>query len=237
MPLRDIQIKIVNYYEQWYHSKDDINEKVPDYEVMAKELNIKVADIFTWLRVNSTIEALDKRGISLPGDILGLTTEQLAVANILLDISDHRPQNKKLKELGISPLRYQGWMNQPKFQQYIRGRSEALLGNSIHEAHAALLQNVQRGDYQSLKFYYEMTGRWSSKTVGDLNVQFIMLKIIESIQRHVKDPDTIQAIANDLNELMPSPVGIHNSIALPLPETVPIRDINPAKEIVSGVAE
>jgi Helix-turn-helix of insertion element transposase len=226
MALRPEQIKIINYYEEWYHSNDDIDKKAPDIEQMGRDLDMKAQQIFTFLRLDSTIEALERRGIKLPGTINGLTAEQLAVANIILDFTDRRPQKKKLEELGIGSQRYQGWLKQPEFQRYIRGRAEALLGNVQHEAHAALLGNIQRGDFQSIKLYYEMTGRWSSKTAGDLNIQFIMMKVIESVQRNVKDPVAIQQIANDIAELLPGDVNGMGAVPpVEIPETIPMRAI------------
>jgi hypothetical protein len=231
MALRPEAVQIINYYEEWYHSNDDIDKKAPDIEKMSKDLDMTASKIFTFLRLESTIEALERRGIKLPGTINGLSAEQLAVANIILDFTDRRPQAKKLQELGIGSQRYQGWLKQPEFQRYIRGRAEALLGNVQHEAHAALLGNIQRGDFQSIKLYYEMTGRWSSKTAGDLNIQFIMMKVIESVQRNVKDPVAIQAIANDIAELLPGE-NANNALPVEIPETVPMREIEPAVVVI-----
>lgn len=235
MPLRPDQIRIVNYYEEWYFATSDVNNKQPDARVMSEALGLSSSAIYTHLRSDAVIEALSKRGITLPGAINGLTVEQLAVANVLLDYTDKRTQAAKLKSLGIGSQRYQGWLNQPEFQQYIRGRSEALLGAVTHEAHAALLSNVQRGDVQSLKLYYEMTGRWSSKTSGEFNIQFILNKVIESIQTHVKDPIAIEAIAHDIFGLLPG----SNGMAAPVGVAGVNGGVIPMepKELVTGSVE
>ena len=217
---KDIE-SFVNFVEQWWHSHDKINEKIPNNETIRSSLarqNNKINErpvgnpdategywdqgkVGRCLQSRTVNEALERRGIVL-ADISLLRPEQLAGANAILDFSDHRSQKTKLNELGISTTQYNGWLKLAAFQRYIKQRAEALLGDVQHEAHAALLKNVQRGDLNSIKLYYELTGRWSSKTVGDLNVEFILIKIIEAVQKHVKDPVAIQAVAEELNGIL-----------------------------------
>jgi hypothetical protein len=181
-------------------------------------LNLPNGKISKLLKDDVVVKALENRGITL-ADITLLLPEQLAVANSILDFSDSRSQKKKLEELGVTTQRYQGWLKQEKFQRYLKQRAEALLGETQHEAHTSLLRNVQRGDLNSIKLYYEMTGRWSSKTVSDLNVEFILIKMVETVQKHVKDPIIIQAISNDFAAL----VGTNpNSPAQPVNKPVEI---------------
>lgn len=211
----------VNFVEQWWHSHDKINEKIPNNETIRSGLarqNNKVNErpvadpdktegywdqgkVGRFLQSRSINEALERRGIIL-ADLSLLRPEQLAAANAVLDFSDHRSQKAKLNELGISTTQYNGWLKLGAFQRYVKQRAEALLGDVQHEAHSALLKNVQRGDLNSIKLYYELTGRWSSKTVGDLNVEFLIIKVIEAVQKHVKDPAEIQAVAGELNSLL-----------------------------------
>lgn len=229
MPLRPEQLSIVNYYEEWYHSNEDINCKQPDIEKMSQALKMTPTELFTHLGLEPVKAALERRGISLPGTIQGLSAEQLAVANVILDFTDDRPQKKKLADFNISTQRYNGWLKQPAFQQYIRGRAEALLGNVQHEAHAALLKNVQRGDLNSIKLYYELTGRWSPRTQGDVNVQLLIMRVIESVQKNVKDPVAIQAIANDIAAFLPGN-NVIDTTPVEVPQTIPMRSIEGSVE-------
>lgn len=216
-PLNRDQRDFINFVEQWWFSHDDINMKMPTAQQIRDGLNMtgdKVAKLTKDFRVN---KALEDRGITL-ADVTQLLPEQLAVANALLDFSDTRPHKTKLKELNVTHARYQGWLKQDRFQRYMRQRAEALLSNeTMHEAHTSLLRNVQRGDLNSIKLYYEMTGRWSSKTVGDLNVEFILIKVVEAVQKHVKDPVVIQQIAAELQGLVTAPAG--NGASAPMVNT------------------
>jgi len=147
--------------------------------------------------------ALKNRGID-PNDQIpgrGLTPIQLSAINVIMDFSDKRATKAKLNELGVSTAQYNAWLKNPQFQSYVRHRAESLLGDHTHSAHIALMQNVERGDLNSIKLYYEMIGRWSGKSAGEVNIEFLMIKILETLQRHVHDADTLMAIAADLGEL------------------------------------
>lgn len=142
-----------------------------------------------------------------------LSAEQLAAANLLLDFSDHRSQAAKLKSLGIPTTKYQNWLRIPAFQEYITYRAEYLLNSSTHEAHTALLKNVQRGNQKAIEFLYEITGRYSRSTQSTQDLALLMVRLVEVIQRHVKDPETIRAIAQEFNEVLPSERGPDGNMA------------------------
>ena len=201
MPLTGPQKLFVNFVEEWWYSHDDINSKVPTASQIRSGTKLTGAQVADFTKDHGVVAALENRGIVL-ADISLLLPEQLAAANVILDFSDTRSQKKKLEELGVTTQRYAGWLKQERFQRYMRQRAEALLGETQHEAHTSLLRNVQRGDLNSIKLYYEMTGRWSSKTVGDLNVEFILVKVVEAVQKYVKDPVAIQQIAAELGALV-----------------------------------
>lgn len=152
----------------------------------------------------SVTVALKNRGID-PNDQIpgrGLTSIQLAAINVLMDFADKRSTKAKLNELGVSTAQYSAWLRNPQFQAYSRNRAESLLGDHSHAAHIALMQNIERGDLNSIKLYYEMIGRWSTKAAGEVNIEFLMIRILETLQRHLAtDPDKLMAIAADLGEL------------------------------------
>ncbi len=157
--------------------------------------------------------ALDVRGISpkaldsVSGMLSkGLTEQQLVCANIMLDLLDNRSQRKKLQELSIPTQTYQSWLRDPAYQEYIRARSENLLGDNQHEAHLALLDRVTSGDMVAIKYYNEITGRFTPQQAnGGANVREVLQAVITIIQRHVIDPNTLTRIAEDLLALSSAP--------------------------------
>lgn len=132
-----------------------------------------------------------------------LSAEQLAAANVLLDFSDSRSQAAKLRSMGIPTTKYNNWLKNPHFLRYLRTRAEDLISGTQHEAHVALLRNIQRGNQRSIEYYNEMTGRYNPRRESEVNVTLILVRLVEVIQRHIRDPEVIRAIAADFNEVLP----------------------------------
>jgi hypothetical protein len=130
-----------------------------------------------------------------------LTEEQLTCANVLLDLTDKRSRAKKLTELGISTSKYQSWLKDPAFQAYLRARSEGALDDNQHEAHLALIDRVVSGDINAIKYFNELTGRYAPQKDGGVNVNEVLMRVVEVIQRHVSDGPTLSAIGDELISL------------------------------------
>lgn len=209
MPLSDAEYQLVNYIEQEYF----LSGLVPGKSNCVTRLGITESFYDKCYKSETFRNALAARGITLkgasgePGEGL-LTAEQIATVRVLFDLKDTRSHKKKLADLGINTQTYSGWLKDPAFQHYMRQVGENLLGDNMHEAHAALVDSVSRGDVSALKLYYEMTGRWSSKSTSEIPIDFILMKVLEAIQKHVSDPATLEAIANDLEILAPSPLAM-----------------------------
>ncbi len=195
MPFSRSEREIVDFVEQqWF-----LNQHVPSAEAISKYLGLSPTIVARFMDSDPFRNAAIARGINLLGsESRGLSAQQHLVINTLLDFQDTRSQKKKLADLKINSQTYQGWLRDPAFQTYLTQRAEKLLPDITADAHLALVDNVRRGDLGSIKLYYEMTGRWSSKTVGELNVEFLMMKVLETIQKHVTDQATLEAIGDDL---------------------------------------
>lgn len=209
------ELRLLDFLEQCYH----LNGGFPSAErACAAVKGLTEAEFNRWTKadpVSKQLEYLrDTRGIDLTEarNTEALTAEQLVLANTLLDLSDKRSERNKLKDLRIPTAKYTAWKKDPAFQSYMRQRAEATLGEALPDVHMALVDVAKRGDISGIKLYYEMTGRWSSKTVGELNIEFLLMKIIEVIQRHVTDPEKLMAIAEDMAVLAPAqPRGLPNT--------------------------
>lgn len=131
-----------------------------------------------------------------------LTEEQLTVANVLLDMTDTRSAKKKLQDLGVSTAKYQAFLKDPGFQNYIRARAENALGDNQHEAHLALIDRVRSGDMGAIKYFNELTGRYVPAR-GDeaMNVTMVLIRVLEIIQRFVSDAKVQEAIAQEFLKL------------------------------------
>lgn len=197
MPLSDSDYEVLTFIEQEYH----LGNGIPSADLIAKELSLPPKNITKLLDRKDFNVALTSRGIRREVKSRALTSEQLTCINTLLDQNDTRSDKKKLADLGIATQTYQGWCRDPAFALYLQQRTEALFPDGLNEANRALVDNVRRGDLGSIKLIYEMTGRWSSKPTSEMNIEMILMKVLETIQRHVTDPDALTAIAEDLSML------------------------------------
>jgi len=144
-------------------------------------------------------EALNSRGIpEIEG--AGLSPEQVTAINVVVNPIDTRSRRKKLQEMGVSANQWAGWLRQPNFKEFLAKRSTDLLNDAIPEAHMALVDNVMRGDFQSIKFLYEMTGHYDSNKSG-VDIPSFLNRVFDILSSHIKDPATLLAIANELGGL------------------------------------
>jgi hypothetical protein len=133
-----------------------------------------------------------------------LTAEQVAAVNLVLDYSDKRPLATKLRGIGVTTTQYHNWKKNPHFANYMNERSEGLLGAHAPETDAALLGQVTRGNMRAIEYVNAMTGRYDPRAQSEVNVGAIMVRLVEVIQRHIKDPEIIRAIAAEFTEVAPS---------------------------------
>lgn len=143
-----------------------------------------------------------------------LSPEQLQAANVILNQTDNRSRKKKLNDLRISPEKWETWLRDPAFQNYLRVRGEAVLGDHSHDAHLGLVERVQSGDLAAIKYYNEITGRFIPAKDKGIDVQSILLRVMEIIQRRVGDGDVQLQIADDLIELAKESSGQFNGVPL-----------------------
>lgn len=156
--------------------------------------------------------ACTRRGIVMPNTSTAhlagvLSPEQLSVVNTLLDPTDTRSDKKKLADMGIVGAKFSNWLADPVFAKYYKDRVSTTFKNFTAEAKRAHMDKAKSGDMKAIEMLYEMNGEWSSKTVGELNVDFVLARVIEAVQRHVSQLpggiDAIIAIANEVAELSP----------------------------------
>lgn len=192
MPLSDLQKRLIAYSEMmWfqYNRLPTPDELCSQFNLSAKALNKILAD-------EDVVKSFEGRGMPV---VQGrdLTPKQVTAINTILNLADQRSRRKKLQDMGISETIWNGWQQNPSFAMYFADRAEKILGDSIPEAHLALVDNVMHGDISSIKLLYEITGRFKSGESG-ADPRVIINKVFEIIAKHIQDSDVLDAIANDL---------------------------------------
>jgi hypothetical protein len=198
--LSETEWSVINFIEQMYY----IDGAVASTDRIATALSVDKTTVEKILKRDFVRENIQGRGISLAVEKDLLTTKQLTGLAVFFDTKDGRSLRKKLSDAEISTGEWEAWKSDPVFAAHMRQRAEAALVKNLAETEVALLDSAHRGDISAIKLHLEMTGRWSSKTVGELNVEFLLMKILEAVQKHVKDPVAIEAIANELLALVPN---------------------------------
>lgn len=187
--------KILPWVEVFYHT----HKRYPSDTELAAQFNFDAVDLQHLHASKFYLNCLRDRGIShQPGFF---TPEQVAAISLITNIYDPRPNNAKLAAIGVTPEQYNGWMQNQSFKDELNRRAEELMDNIFPDAQAALAKKVRNGDINALKFYYEITGRANSPET--INLKLTMMKIIEAIQKHVKDPAVLQAISEEIHGVTP----------------------------------
>jgi hypothetical protein len=193
---------MINKIEQYWHK----NEVFPPNDFFKYE----EFDIAENLKHETFHLALVKRGITIPvvtdRNVLakpdGLTAEQVAAITTVINFEDKRPRSVKLREMGISATQWGGWLKEPEFKSFLHQMTTTHLNDVLHIANEGLLHAVERGDTNAIKFYYELTGRHTQESGSMQNLKVVVAKLIESVQRNVKDPEILRAISTDFEIIL-----------------------------------
>ncbi len=146
------------------------------------------------------LTCLESRGIALPGaEAFILTDRQVAAIAVLTNFSIVDSSASKVAMLGVTTEELNGWYQNPYFVSALQDRADSILGNVAPDAITALAKEIKKGNFPAIKFYFELTGRAQSPEA--VNVKQAMQILIEAVQKHVKDPDTLQAIATEVQSL------------------------------------
>jgi hypothetical protein len=154
------------------------------------------------------IKSMEARGI--PVGQTSLSSKQMAAAALMLNLVDRRSDEKKLRDIGVSTEEWSTWMQNRDFAKYVAERAEALVANSVHEAHLGLMRGVRQGNTSAISLYYKLTGRYDPDQENQVNVRMLIGRILEAIQKHVQDPETLNRLAVEMSQLAieaGSPVG------------------------------
>lgn len=140
----------------------------------------------------------ESRGIRLPKQN-ALSATQIAAISLITNFSDRRSIPAKIAAIGVTQEQLNGWYQDKQFKEELAIRTDAVLDNSFPEVQASLLRQVQKGNFQAIKFVYEITGR--AVAPEQLEAKRAMQHLVEAVQKHVHDPETLQAIVTEVRAL------------------------------------
>lgn len=200
MLLTDNEWDVICFIEQFYVRES----KFPPLSKIVEYTKIEQVEIVDILNSPLVRESLDNRGIEwriVKNDYL--SPRQIACIETLLNIADERSITKKLQALGIAMSTYQGWKRNPIFMDAYRQSARDLYGRSIPELHQTVIKRAIDGDAYMMKTALAISGEWDDKrSVEAMNIQFVLMKVLEVIQKHIQDPDVLNSIAGEFDQVL-----------------------------------
>lgn len=239
--LMPIKVAVEDYSFEEQEFADLFNS--PNVKAMLKERQVVVR--------SKLVESLNPEGVPVLSEedskdwkLKGLSPQQLIVANAMLDLVDTKSEKKRLQDLNVSTRTWDTWMSDPVFNAYMRDRAEAMLANSQHLAHVALLDKVRGGDLKAIEYMNELNDRYikkpppaaqSSVTVNNNNfdTKTIVGKVIEIITDEVEDTQTAMRIGDRLRLLMGAQ--IINGEFVEAEEPIVIPEIREPRKLSSSI--
>ncbi len=214
-PLDVTEIKVLSFIEQTFWEQGGI----PSNEIVKDKLGITLKRIDECWKLASFRKALIARGInfsSLEADNAILNPHQIILANFLMNTADKRSFRQKCEAASVTVQQANGWMRQIPFQNYLRKRAEELFKSTDPVAYLSLIQNIERGNMDAIKMFFEMRGIYSPKTQVDVNLDSIMMRVVEILSRFLT-AEQLQAAAQELEGVLPQ-----KSLASSLDEPIDI---------------
>jgi hypothetical protein len=185
--------ELINFYELQWH----LRHTVPTIEEVAKQINQSQVSVNYYLQRRQVVKALEDRGIPFRQHTqTDLTATQVAAAVTMSNFADERSNADKLDQLGINPTTYYAWLNDPQFKNLVESLADQNLANIRPTAIGELTKKINAGDWNAVRYYLDVTG--AAKSTEAPQTEQLLQAFVEVIQRHVKDPQLILAIAQDL---------------------------------------
>lgn len=151
---------------------------------------------FEWL--------LSQRGLP-NGTDADLMPEQVAAIQVFLNTMDMRVWSQKLADIGVKPVQFTNWRKNKKFEEALQAEAQKTFSENLPMAHQALLREVGKGNVRAIKVYYDKLGFGHDVAAASVqDVRFVMLHMIEIIQKHVTDETILKAIAREFEGLVVS---------------------------------
>lgn len=139
--------------------------------------------------------ACEARGINF-GHVL--TQQQELALQVLLDPTIKGGLEKRLKKIGISMAVYRAWLKNPIFRKYMDEVAGNILKDLENDMAVALAGRAADGDLNAIKYAWEVTGKYNPQDRQIMDGQRLMLQMVEIIKKHVKDPEILNSIGNEL---------------------------------------
>lgn len=122
----------------------------------------------------------------------------VAACGLICDTFDKRARAVKLKAVGLTTKKFTAFLQKPAYFNYYQLRVAKAFAGTNESAKLSLSRNVEAGDLQSIKYYWEVTGQHDPNKEIKVNVQKLILLFMEILARHVPT-NVIDAVSRDFD--------------------------------------
>lgn len=187
--------RVVSAYDAAWRALGSRPE-VKDVQKLVPQLTKK--SVTAVLATDEFAEAMELRGIGFAAE-QGLSPQQAAVLNVLENFSDTRALTTKLKDAGVSRPQFNAWLKDPLFRDLYEKRIESHLRDAHLSALGTIMSAAENGDVKAAEKVLEINGRYSPANAELQNARAVVQALVEAIQRHVDDPETVRAIISEVS--------------------------------------
>jgi len=184
------------WFETYWHSK----HRYPSNQEIIERFGCSLEALQQLHKSKFFLTCLESRGIAPPNsDDWFLSDKQIAAISVLTNFNIVASPVAKVADLGVTEEELNGWYQNPNFQKALADRADNILGNVRADATTSLARLIKKENFNAIKFYFEITGQ--AQTQEAINVKQAMQILIEAVQKHVKDPEVLSAIAAEVQSL------------------------------------
>lgn len=135
-------------------------------------------------------DALRQRGIEVNAS--ATPERQFAFLLCLFNPLDTRSHSRIMSDLGITLSEFYGWQHSESFKALQNRLAADFFGSSGLFIDRELVRRALNGSAPHMRLYYEQ------KAQQAVNPRIVLQRLVDVIQRHVKDPEVQRAIASEL---------------------------------------
>jgi hypothetical protein len=201
-PKGGIGPQFVNKHMHWFETFWHTHKRYPTDADIITEFGFTVEQVLVLNNSKFWLQSLDRRGIRRPlqeHEKPQLTDKQVAAIALITNYSDRRPIQARLNAMGVTEEMLHGWQKDPVFRDALTLQAEDVFANVAPVAQVRLAQQIDKGNLNAIKFYFEITGK--AETPETINVKKTLQTIIEAVQKYCT-PDQLNAIQEEVNAVL-----------------------------------
>lgn len=157
---------------------------------LTEHLDFTPEYISTILMLPTTVEILSARGIQVNDS--STPEKQFTFLLCLFNPLDTRSHKQIMADLGVTLAEFYGWQHSNRFKQLQSQLAADFFSNAGLFVDRELIRRALGGSAPHMRIYYEQ------KNNQQMNPRVIVQRLVDVVQKHIKDPEIQKNIAQEL---------------------------------------